>query len=58
MRPRVCQQAQNVEQEKTKAEAEKRKAQAAQITVDTMAKAAQALGRASGRIPAEVSLTK
>ncbi len=52
------QQQQQIEAQKTTAEAKKREAQAGQITVDSAVKAATALGRASGRIPAEVSLTK
>lgn len=52
------QQAQQVDLQKTTAEAEKRKAQAAQITVDSSIKAATAIGRAHGKIPPELSLTK
>lgn len=44
--------------QKTAAEGKKRDAQTAQITVDTAVKAAQAFGRATGKIPADVSLTK
>lgn len=43
---------------KTDAETAKRKAQAAQIDADTVIKSAQALGKASGDIHHELSLTK
>lgn len=53
-----AEQAAEMERQKVAAEAEKRKAQAAQITVDSSIKAATAIGKVSGRIPAEMSLVK
>lgn len=49
---------QAMEVAKTESETTKRQAQAQQIRADTIIKTAQALGKASGDIPNEVSLTK